>query len=126
MRRLKNFIIDRAVDASASAIYWVCEDGEVGVQLGMSSLRDDKARKPMNEADREFDCIERFAKKHARQAGGRYRKNFGWYWETEKEAREFAYRLEVEMKAAKSTRPLLAWEKQALAAGWTPPKGWKL
>lgn len=124
MRRLKNFIVDYADwSDSAYAIYWVCEDGETGAQLGEFALRS-VTREPVNEADREFLLVERFAKKHARETGGRYQKDRGWVWETEKAAREFAYRLEAELKAAKSNRPLQEWEKQALAAGWKPPKGW--
>lgn len=50
------------------------------------------------------------------------RDHFGYCWDTQKEAAAVA---RVVNAALKVERPLPEWAKQALAAGWPMPKGWK-
>lgn len=45
--------------------------------------------------------------------------------ESAMEAYAFAQRLEAELKASRDNAEWPEWAKQALAAGWKAPKGWK-
>lgn len=62
------------------------------------------------------------ASKAVRATEGFARNSTGGYWETENQARSA---LRVAKEALKQPRELPAWAKQALAAGWKPPKGWR-
>lgn len=48
----------------------------------------------------------------------------GFYWETQKAAKAALSIVKAAIKAGVD-RPLPEWAKQALAAGWKAPKGWK-
>ncbi len=47
-------------------------------------------------------------------------------WETEAAAKRALKKAEAALKAAQANKPYPEWAKQALAAGWKPPRGWKL
>jgi len=57
-------------------------------------------------------------------APGRQRDPYGHFWESEKEAKA-ALRIVKAALKNDGGGPMPDWAKQALAAGWKPPKGWK-
>lgn len=49
----------------------------------------------------------------------------GLYWETLSTVKKALAAAKASLKVRQSAKPWPEWAKQALAAGWKPPKGWQ-
>lgn len=49
----------------------------------------------------------------------------GFYWDSRDRAQAALRSVNAALKIAKAATPWPEWAKQALAAGWKQPKGWK-
>ena len=96
-------------------IIWVLK-GEEGAYLGDYLLLEDKAPVPEDEHS--------VATEAARE-GVHSSDHQGLYWDDKSQAQEALRRAKLALVAIRGKKALPEWAKQALAAGWKPPRDWK-
>ena len=107
-------------------ISWLlAEDRDIGGSLGQAD-KDGRGSAP---ADRD-DWGHWAASKAVREApveAGRPdgRDTIGFYWKSKAGVQAAMRIVKAALKAGQDARPLPGWAKQAIAAGWKAPKGWK-
>jgi len=97
-------------------IAWFIEDcNEIGLILGDG----------FNVHGQELHDVEEWktwiAERIANMSLNVHHDSLGFYWDSNKEAKAVLSIIKVQWKAK---QPLKEWEKQAISAGWKPPKGW--
>ena len=88
------------------------EAGDIGAQLG-----DGHPHAGTDEHD--------IASRAAFEASEVTVESSGYFWDTKAQATTAMRAANAALKVARSKIPLPEWAKQALAAGWKMPKGWK-
>jgi len=122
-----------------SYVAWFDEDGE-GARVGQDhQLSLDKLKESVEEARGardeeglsmfEYFSVEIAAKRWHSQHSGVYPEDSGYEFESGSACKRFLAAMRAAMKSARSEYdsnvPWPEWAKQAEAAGWKPPKGWK-
>lgn len=97
---------------------WFC-DGEEGGSIGDRGEKAGKGQEPTDREVWETWIAERIA---AETASGRIGR-LEYYWESHKAAATALRTIKEAWKHRE--RPLPEWARQAIAAGWKAPKGWK-
>ncbi len=106
--------------------WFIVEDDCEGAVLGEYDYAKEELETHLsgkNGEDREFYIAE-IAALDRSGAPGRQHDRYGHFWESEKEAKA-ALRIVKAALKNDGGRPMPDWAKQALAAGWKAPKGWK-
>lgn len=131
--------IDIFQDRYEYHVSWLDEEaGDEGAWIGQdanTSLASLQAKLATAKQKRDYDDYEYLAVEIAAQKwveaspDGVSRHGHGFEFETVTKAKQFLAAMRAEMKAAKAEFttgvPWPEWAKQAKAAGWKPPKGWK-
>lgn len=112
-----HLVIDDFRDYQYRIVWFLEEEQEYGAYVGEGSIRlaePDRAKEPD-----EWEVWTAY--RIAWEDENHNQDEIGFYWESKSKAQ----RVLAKIKAAfKAKRPLADWEKKALDAGWTPPKGW--
>lgn len=103
----------------AFVLQWFC-DGETGGAVGDDGGKPGKLPEPEDREKWETWVANKLA---AETASGRRNGNGEFFWETRSGA-ERALRA-IKLAWRNRERSLPEWAKQALAAGWKAPNGWK-
>ena len=107
---------DRNAGQRVYRIGWYLPDDEdMGMTLGedLSDIAqcDDKEHKAATQAIEAWDDVELDGD--------------GYYWESKSKAQAALRVAKQAVEELSSTTPMPEWAKQALAAGWKAPKGWR-
>jgi hypothetical protein len=98
-------------------LWWIGETDEEGAVLG-----EDKATLTEKEPVDPDEWENWKANKAANELEPE-RDSMGFWWETESTAKKALKYIKLALK--QSDHPMPDWTKEALKAGWKPPKGWK-
>lgn len=99
-------------------LIWIV-DGEEGAEVGDCPISG-RGPEPDDRSDWECWVAERIA---AESGAATPRRCYGFRWETRSQATAVLRQIKEAWRHRE--RPLPDWAKQALAAGWKAPKGWK-
>lgn len=108
---------------------WIGQDGKTPVAALKS--RQVEAKKSRDFDDYEYLAVEIAAQDWVKNKGEDYvsSSGCGYSFQTEGQARTFIAAMRAAMKVARAEYdtdvPWPEWAKQATAAGWKSPKGWK-
>lgn len=92
-----------------------CGDYDYGAYLGDAHPHSSDSKDDHDIASRAaFDAVAPYSHNHV-----------GYCWETRADAQKALRAAKTALLDAYSKTPLPDWAKQALAAGWKMPKGWK-
>lgn len=129
--------IDIFLDRYEYHIAWVDEDDE-GAWIGQDAATPTyaltgklaEAKKKRDFEEYEYLAVELASREWVGKAGeGVSRANDGYAFESMAKTKKFLIAMRAAMKVARSEFetgiPWPDWAKQAKAAGWKPPKGWK-
>jgi hypothetical protein len=94
-------------------VWYIAEDDCHGASLGDC---------PEIDGNDEHAVASRAAKDCSPDGVSEYR---GFYWESRNKAQAALRAANVALKIARDNTPWPEWAKQALAAGWKAPKGWR-
>jgi len=130
-----------SIDRYQAYVAWIDVDGEEGAHIGqehkrpLAELRDamnvsknDRASDTAR-SDFQFYAVEIAAREWVSTHPSASRGHDGYEFESEASAKKFCAAMRAALKAADAEYdtgvPWPEWAKQATAAGWKPPKGWK-
>jgi len=121
-------VVSGEVGGPEYRIQWELQGDEfdMGAYCGQSKTKpSDKI--PSDLEEREFWAYERAGFQTIEEGPKGYcgHDSTGFWWETERQAKEALAKIKVLAKATLSSVPWPDWAVQAAAAGWKPPKGWK-
>lgn len=102
--------------------WYLPDDDDMGMSLGedLSSISQCKDKEHKAATIALYQVANKLCNLEGMELDG-----FGFYWESKSKAQAALRLAKQAVKDLGSATPMPEWAKQALAAGWKAPKGWK-